>query len=67
MMFWVGHGAKDPKKLSEAASILGKIGGPKGGRARADKLSPERRKAIARKAAQARWTRLKGKKANPGS
>jgi hypothetical protein len=50
------------KKLSEAAAILGriggKIGGPKGGRARAKKLSPERRREIARKAAQTRWTRV---------
>lgn len=54
--------ASDPKKLSEAASMLGKIGGPRGGRARAEKLSPERRKAIARRAAQARWARAKGRK-----
>lgn len=39
-----------------AAVALGKLGGPKGGRARAEKLSPARRKAIAKKAAQARWT-----------
>ena len=30
-------------------------GGLKGGRARADKLAPERRREIARKAASARW------------
>ncbi len=30
-------------------------GGKKGGRARAKKLSPERRREIARKAALARW------------
>lgn len=30
-------------------------GGLKGGKARADKLSPEERKAIAKKAAKARW------------
>jgi len=34
---------------------LGRLGGKKGGRARADKLSPEQRKEIARKAARARW------------
>lgn len=33
----------------------GKAGGPKGGKARAESLTPERRKEIARKAAQARW------------
>ena len=35
----------------------GRKGGQKGGRARAAKLSPERRSEIARKAAQARWRR----------
>jgi len=39
------------------AVALGKLGGPKGGKARAKALTPERRKAIARKAARARWTR----------
>jgi len=33
----------------------GKKGGAKGGRVRAERLSPERRSQIARKAAQARW------------
>jgi len=33
----------------------------KGGKARAQKLSPERRKEVARKAAQARWAREKAK------
>jgi hypothetical protein len=54
---------KNPKTLSEAAALLGriggKIGGPKGGRARAKKLSAERRKEIARKSAQARWARAR--------
>jgi hypothetical protein len=40
---------------NQAAVELGRLGGLKGGRARADKLSPERRKEIARKAARARW------------
>ncbi len=37
------------------AVALGRAGGLKGGRARADKLSSERRVEIAKKAAQARW------------
>jgi len=37
------------------AVALGKLGGRKGGRARANKLSPERRSEIARLAAHARW------------
>lgn len=38
-----------------AAVALGKLGGAKGGRARADKLSPAKRKQIAKKAAMKRW------------
>lgn len=33
----------------------GRIGGPKGGKERAKRLSPKRRSEIARIAAQARW------------
>jgi hypothetical protein len=40
---------------SAAASLMGKAGGLIGGRARAKSLSPERRKEIARNAAQVRW------------
>jgi hypothetical protein len=40
---------------NEAAAALGRLGGLKGGKARADKLTPERRKEIAQKAAQKRW------------
>jgi len=38
-----------------AAVALGRLGGLKGGKARANKLTPGQRKEIARKAAQARW------------
>jgi len=41
---------KDP-----AAVALGRRGGLKGGKARAAKLTPAQRSAIARKAAAARW------------
>jgi hypothetical protein len=44
------HTEKNP-----AAVALGRLGGLKGGRARAEKLSPARRKEIARKAAAGRW------------
>lgn len=37
-------------------SALGRKGGLKGGKARAEKLSPERRREIAKKAAQTRWS-----------
>ena len=34
---------------------LGRLGGLKGGKARAEKLTPDQRSEIAKKAAQARW------------
>ena len=37
------------------AVALGRLGGLKGGKARAEKLTPERKSEIAKKAAQARW------------
>ena len=40
-----------------AAVALGKLGAEKGGNARAQRLSPERRAEIARKAAEKRWKR----------
>lgn len=44
--------AKDPARVER-----GKLGGAKGGKLRAEKLSPERRSEIARKAAEARWSK----------
>lgn len=38
-----------------AAVALGRLGGAKGGKARAAALSPAKRKRIAKKAAAARW------------
>lgn len=47
----------EPVKTPEqqAAALIGRKGGLKGGRARAEKMSPEQRSAIAKKAAAARW------------
>ena len=42
-----------------AAVMLGRLGGLKGGKARAKKLSKKRRKEIAQKAAKARWGKEK--------
>ena len=48
--------ATDPDEPTEtAAQTNGRIGGLKGGKARAKRLSAEERSEIARKAAQARW------------
>ena len=44
-----------PPEKNPAAVALGRLGGLKGGKARAAKLSAKKRKEIARKAAQARW------------
>ena len=40
-----------------AAVALGRLGGIKGGKARAAKLSPAKRKQIAKKAAAKRWSK----------
>ncbi len=59
----------EPKEASEpepeknpAAVALGRLGGLKGGKARAEKLTPEQRREIARKAAKARWKNKKDAK-----
>ena len=44
-----------------AAVALGRLGGLKGGKARAAKLTPEQRRAIAQKAARSRWAKSKPK------
>ena len=48
---------KHLKKKNPAAVALGRLGGQKGGKARAKALSPERRAQIAQKAAQSRWSK----------
>lgn len=45
-----------PHKKNPAAVALGRLGGKKGGKARAEKLSQKRRSDIAKAAAKARWT-----------
>jgi hypothetical protein len=49
--------AEQPK--NPAAVQLGSLGGRKGGKARAAKLTPEQRREIAKRAAAARWKRSK--------
>ncbi|MBI2164788.1 MAG: hypothetical protein HYU29_00055 [Chloroflexi bacterium] len=46
------------------AVALGRLGGKKGGKARAAKLTPEQRRDIAQKAARTRWERLKQERHN---
>jgi hypothetical protein len=42
-------------EVKAAAAVLGRLGGLKGGKARAKRLSAKRRSEIAKKAAKARW------------
>jgi hypothetical protein len=49
----------EPSPVKNAAAVeLGKLGGKKGGAARAAKLTPEQRSEIAKKAAQGRWSEV---------
>lgn len=50
------HGVNPGPKKNPAAVALGRLGGLKGGKARAKKLSPKRRSKIAKEAAVARWS-----------
>jgi hypothetical protein len=69
---WIGNQAtqeKPPEELqtlakekNPAAVALGRLGGLKGGPARAKTLKPKRRKEIAKEAAKARWSK---KEKNP--
>jgi len=46
----------EPNEKNPHAVALGRLGGKKGGVARAQKLTTEQRKDIARKAAYVRWS-----------
>jgi hypothetical protein len=57
-----------PVKVKNPAAVaLGKLGGSKGGKIRAERLTPEARKAIAQQAAKARWAKDKIKIEMQGS
>lgn len=47
----------NPPEKNPAAVALGRLGGLKGGKARAEKLSAKKRSDIAKKAAKARWSK----------
>ena len=49
------------KKKNPNAVALGKLGGSKGGKIRAARLTAEQRREIARKAVLARWARARKK------
>ena len=47
----------EPREKNPAAVALGRLGGRKGGKARAAALSQDRRSEISREASRARWAR----------
>lgn len=51
------------KRKNAAAVALGRKGGLKGGKARAEKLSPEELSEQGRKAVEARWAKYRAEKA----
>jgi hypothetical protein len=53
----LAHPNGSPDTRNPAAVALSMLGASKGGRARANALSPRKRKVIAKKAAEARWSK----------
>jgi hypothetical protein len=53
--FRIVRESTEPKAPDTPAQSSGRKGGLKGGKARAEKLTPEQRSESARRAAQARW------------
>jgi hypothetical protein len=51
----IGEAEKKPELTGK--KLASSKGGKKGGKARADKLTPEQRSEIAKKAAQSRWNK----------
>ena len=51
----IGENEPEVSGKNPAAVALGRLGGLKGGKARAERLTPEQRSEIARIAAQVRW------------
>lgn len=50
----VQHATQEPEKPS-AAQVSGRKGGLKGGKSRAERMTPEQRREAAKRAAAARW------------
>lgn len=58
----MAKGRSKKKKKNPHAQALGRLGGLKGGKARAAVLSPEKRSEIARNAVNTRWEREREEK-----
>jgi hypothetical protein len=57
----VGQAGPEPERVKDPAAIhRGHLGGIKGGKARAARLTAEQRSESARRAAKARWERERG-------
>jgi hypothetical protein len=54
-----GQAKPEESKKNPAAVELGRLGGLKGGKARAEKMTADQRKIAAIKAARARWQKKK--------
>ena len=54
----VSEATEEQTEKNPAAVALGRLGGKKGGVARAKKLTAEQRREIAQRAARARWSRV---------
>jgi hypothetical protein len=52
--------ALKPKEKNAAAVALGRLGGLKGGKGRAESMTSERRREIAQQAARQRWAKVRG-------
>ena len=60
----VGDEAEEPaveREKNPHAVALGRLGGQRGGKARAERLAPEKRREIARAAARSRWNKRPSK------
>jgi hypothetical protein len=62
-LLWGYKLGSEMREKNAHAVALGKMGGSKGGKIRAAKLTPEERSASARTAALARWSKVKRLKA----
>ena len=51
---------KLPKEIREMFVSYGRLGGKIGGKIRTQSMTPDERKALAKKAAKARWKKAKG-------
>jgi hypothetical protein len=51
---------EEKSKVESPAAALGRLGGLKGGKARAAKMTPKQRSKAAKKAARSRWATPKG-------